>query len=218
MSQTHYFSNPTMKLVDSLSIGDNGGVTSAIKLGADVNEVGVNGITPLIYSVIKLNQPAVATLLEMGANPNIRQDDGHNALTAAYELSRTAPSILETLIKSGKCDLNVLMPDDEPMLYYLAASHKLDFLEMALKNGANPSLKTRGNRLIVISAALIEEYEAVELLLDAGASPVATDKAGTTLLEFVEDGSSQHIDPNGSKNKSRLRLLERLIKLRGGVK
>ncbi|WP_141699462.1 ankyrin repeat domain-containing protein [Candidatus Marithrix sp. Canyon 246] len=199
-----------MKLLDSLIRDDKAGVSETLNYGADINESGVNGITPLIYSVIQLNQPAVAALLKLGANPNIKQDDGYNALTAAYELSRTAPLIMETLINSGQCDLNVLMPDDEPMLYYLVASGKLNFLEMALKKGANPSLHTRGKRQLVIAAAIIEEYDAVQLLLDAGASPIATDAAGTPLLEFVQTGAVQAIDPNGSKNKSRLRLLKRL--------
>ena len=212
MTQESFFSKPTMQLLDSLDRRDQAGVSAALNLGANINEVGVKGITPLIYSVIKQNQSAVAALLKLGANPNLRQDDGYNALTAAYELSRTAPTIFETLINSGKCDLNVLMPDDEPMLYYLAASGKLNFLEMALKKGANPSLRTRGDRTLVIAAAIIEEYDAVQLLLDAGASPVVTDAAGTSLLEFVKDGSSQQIDPTGSVNQSRLRLLERLQK------
>lgn len=212
MTQESFFSRPTMQLLDSLARSDQAGVSAALNSGANINEVGLKGITPLIYSVIKLNQSAVAALLRLGANPNLRQEDGYNALTAAYELSRTAPAIFETLINSGKCDLNVLMPDDEPMLYYLAASGKLNFLEMALKKGANPSLRTRGARTLVIAAAIIEEYDAVQLLLDAGASPVATDASGTSLLEFVKDGSSQQIDPSGSVNQSRLRLLQRLQK------
>jgi ankyrin repeat protein len=218
MTQEQFFSNPTMQLLDSLMRGDQFGISTALNSGANINEVGVKGITPLIYSVIKLNQPAVAALLKLGANPNVRQDDGYNALTAAYELSRTAPLIFETLIKSGKCDLNVLMPDDELMLYYLAASGKLDFLSMALKQGANPSLRTRSNRLLVIAVAIIEEYDAVQLLLDAGASPVATDNAGTSLLDFVKDSASQQIDPNGNTNQSRLRLVDRLQKTIGDFK
>jgi ankyrin repeat protein len=212
MTQESFFSKPTTQLLDSLTYSDQAGASAALNSGANVNEVGAKGITPLIYSVIKQKQPAVAALLKLGADPNLRQDDGYNALTAAYELSRTAPAIFETLINSGKCDLNVRMPDDEPLLYYLAASGKLNFLDMALKKGANPSLRTRGDRVLVIASAIIEEYEAVQLLLDAGASPVATDNAGTSLLEFVKDGSSQQIDPTGSSNQSRLRLLERLQK------
>lgn len=216
MTEEAFFSKPTMQLIDSLTRNDQAGVSAALKSGANINEIGRLGATPLTYSVIKLNLPAVAGLLKLGADPNIRQNDGYNALTAAYEVSHSAPAILETLINSGQCDLNVLMPDDEPMLYYLAASHKLNFLEMALKKGANPSLLTRGERLIVIGAAIIEEYDAAQLLLDAGASPSATDAAGTSLLEIVKNGSSQQIDPNGEVNKSRLRLLQRLEKL--GVK
>ncbi|MBT3198081.1 MAG: hypothetical protein HN344_10170 [Gammaproteobacteria bacterium] len=212
MGQDQIFSDSTMTLLESMSRGDQSGVSAALNAGANINEVGRYGTTPLIYSVIKQNQPAVADLLKLGADPNLRQSDGHNALTAAYELSRSAPEVMEMLITSGRSDLDVIMPDDEPMLYYLAASRRLNFLEMALKNGANPSLRTGSKRPLVIEAALLEEYDAVQLLLDAGASPVATDAAGTTLLEWVNNSAAAEINPKGATNQSRLRLLEYLQK------
>ena len=216
VTDDQFFSIPTQQLLQSLTRADRDGIATAIKSGANVNEIGKRGITPIIYSVIMLNRPAVEGLLALNANPNIRQSDGHNALTAGYELSRAAPEIFTALINSGKCNLNVLMPDDEPMIYYLAASRKLDFLALALKKGANHSLLTRGQRPLVIAAALLEEYDAVELLLDAGASASATDAAGTTLLEFVSDGASKEVRPKSMVEQSRLRLVRRLQAL--GVK
>jgi hypothetical protein len=65
----------------------------------------------------------------------------------------------------------------------------------------------------VIALVIIEEYEAVQLLLDAGASSIAMDAAGTSLLEFVKTGAVQEIDPKGLKNKTRLHLLKRLKKM-----
>lgn len=212
MAQELMFSGPTTNLLESLGKGDQGAASAALAARANVNEQGRRGITPLIYAVIKQSEAAVTGLLKLNADPNVRQQDGHNALTAAYELSRSAPAIFGALIISGKCDLNALMPDGEPMLYYLAASGKLDFLRLALKHGANPSLRTRGNRLLVIAAAIIEAYDPVQMLLDAGASPDATDPAGKTLLQIVRNGSAQEIDPQGTVNQARLRLQERLLK------
>ena len=212
-----FFSKSTMNLLDSLSRGDQTGVAAAIAAGGNANEVSKHmGATPLTYSVIKQNLPAVQGLLALGANPNTRQNDRHNALTSAYELSRNAPEIFAALINSGKSDLNVIMPDDEPMVYYLAAAHKLDFLEMALKRGANPSLLTRSRLPLVIAAALVSEFDAVQLLLDAGASPFSTDGSGDSLINLVRTDPSQKISPNGVTNQSRVRLLDRLQKL--GIK
>lgn len=208
-----FFSRPTMDLMESLMRGDQASATIALKAGANVNEVGLKGITPLIYSVIKLNRHAVAELLSLGADPNPKQEDGYNALTAAYKLVSLDPAILEMLINSGKCDLNVLMPDDEPLMFYLAASGHIELLKLALKNGANPSLLTRSKRPLIIEVVWQEEYDAAQLLLDAGASVFATDSSGESLLEWVREGASQEISPNGVKNKSRLRLLERLEKV-----
>ena len=208
-----YFSQPTMNLITGLSRGDQAVVEAALKTGALVNEAGLTGTTPLIYSVIKLDRSAVAGLLALGANPNTRQADGHNALTAAYELDTLDPALMEILINSGKCDLNVLMPDAEPLMYHLIGSGQLNLLKLALQKGANPSLHSGSDRLLIIEAALIGEYDAIQLLLDAGASPHSTDAAGRSLFALVGKGASQRIDPDGPINKARLRLLERLQNL-----
>ncbi len=210
MQSETFFSKPTAQVLERLLTGETSLTQTTLPAGANVNEIGTKGITPIIYAVIKLNQSAVEQLLKLGADPNPCQDDGYNALTAAYELSTAKPGIMKALIRSGKCDLNVIMPDDEPMLYYLIASGKTELLKEALNNGANPSARTKGDRLLVIAAAILEEYGAVNLLLDAGASAKAVDAAGTSLLEFVKTGPSQKTDPGGEINRSRLLLMGRL--------
>jgi ankyrin repeat protein len=144
MVHNSIFSNSTMQLLDGLMRENLLAVSTALNAKANINEIGKYGTTPLIYSVIKGNPLVVAALLKLGADPNIYKNDGYNALTAAYKLLGTFPLMIETLINSGQCDLNVLMPDGEPMLYYLAAGSKLDLFKKALKKGANPHLRTRG--------------------------------------------------------------------------
>jgi len=52
---------------------------------ADPNLADANGVTPLIYSIARCEEPAVVgrMLLEHGANPNARMKDGTTALIAA---------------------------------------------------------------------------------------------------------------------------------------
>jgi ankyrin repeat protein len=207
-----YFSQPTMDLLAALALGDRGATAAALKAGADLNEVGRTGSTPLIYSVIKLDKRLVTALLALGADANRRQEDGNTALSVAYELVSVDPSMLEMLINSGKFDLNFPMPGGDPLLYYLIGSSRLDLIAMALKKGANPSALSSSERPIVVEAAIIERYDAAQLLLDAGASPDSMDRAGTSLMSWVNEGSSQVIDPGGKTNQARLRLKARLEK------
>ena len=213
MSTKTYFSEPTAKLLDQALAGAPILHSDLASSKANINEKGMFGTTPIIFAVVMLNVGAVKTLLELGADPNIRQTDGHNAITAAYEVLNADKGLFELLVKSGKCDLNIRLPDDEPMIYYLAAAGRLELLKLTLQGGASPSLKTRTGKHLVIATALQEQYDAVQLLLDAGASAQTTDLAGRSLLEWVKRGSSQRIDPQGPVNQSRLRLLSRLSKV-----
>jgi ankyrin repeat protein len=207
-----YFSQPTMDLLAALALGDRGATAAALKAGADLNEVGRTGSTPLIYSVIKLDKRLVTALLALGADANRRQEDGNTALSVAYELVSVDPTMLEMLINSGKVDLNSPMLGNDPLLYYLIGSGRLDFLSMALKKGANPSALSGAECPLVVEAVLIEEYDAAQLLLDAGASPSSTDGAGRPVLWWVNDGPSQVMNPAGKTNQARLRLKARLEK------
>ena len=207
-----YFSQPTMDLLAALALGDQGGTAAALKAGADLNEVGRTGSTPLIYSVIKFDKRLVTALLALGADPNRRQADGNTALSVAYELVSVDPTMLEMLINRGKFDLNFPMPGGDPLLYYLIGSSRLDLISMALRKGANPSALTSSERPLVVAAAIIERYDEAQLLLDAGASPDSMDRAGSSVLWWVNKGASQVIDPDGETNQARLRLKARLEK------
>ena len=207
-----YFSQPTMDLLAALALGDQGRAAAALKAGADLNEVGRTGSTPLIYSVIKFDKRLVTALLALGADPNRRQQDGNTALSVAYELSTVDPTMLEMLINSGKFDLNFPMPGGDTLLYYLIGSSRLDLISMALRKGANPSALTSSERPLVVAAVLIERYDEAQLLLDAGAWPDSKDRAGRSVLWLVNDGPSQVIDPDGETNQARLRLKARLEK------
>ncbi len=208
-----YFSQPTMDLLAALALGDQGGTAAALKAGADINEVGRTGSTPLIYSVIKLDKRTVSALLALGADGDRRQEDGNTALSAAYELVAVDPTMLETLIYRGKVDLNSPMPSGDPLLYYLIGSSRLNLISMALQKGANPSTLTRAKRPLVVAAVLIERYDEAQLLLDAGASPSSTDSAGSSVLWWVNKGASQVTSPAGKINQARLRLKARLERL-----
>lgn len=214
-TQNTLFSKPTAELLTRLLDGETNIDQESMPKGSDVNEVSdtYEKVTPLIYAVLQVNQPAVEALLRLGANPNTRMARNDNAYTLSWTMVGSHPEIMETIIKSGKTDLEALLPDDEPVLYYLAAGGRTELLKLAFEYGASPNISTRGDRYLVMGAAILEEYESVEIILDAGADPNATDNAGTTLTEWVKKGPSQITDPDGEINKQRIKLLERLDKI-----
>ena len=205
-----YFSQPTMDLLAAMALGDQGGTAAALKAGANINEVGLTGTTPLIYSVIKLDKRTVNALLALGADANPRQQDGHTALSAAYELVSVDPTMLETLIDSGKCRSERTDADGDPLLYFLIGSGRLDFIAMALKKGANPSALSGAECPLVVEAVIIERYDESSCFLMPEHPPDSTDGAGRPLLWWVNKGASQVMSPAGKINQARLRLKARI--------
>lgn len=61
------------------------GVSTALIKGALPNGVLVNGKQPLIFAIKRGNMAAVKILLEHGADPNLKKDNYHSALTIALD-------------------------------------------------------------------------------------------------------------------------------------
>ena len=70
----YYFTNKAeLMLVKAATIGNKKGMDKAIELGADVNAVGKDEATPLIWTLVKQNKTGFEYLLQKGANPNYRR-------------------------------------------------------------------------------------------------------------------------------------------------
>lgn len=92
-------------LIASLSIHEavesNRGkyVKAAIAAGADVNEIGAGGQTPLMHAVLAGKEKAVKALLAAGADTSIGEKDGYTPMHGAAFQGRAA--IAKMLIKHG---------------------------------------------------------------------------------------------------------------------
>lgn len=60
--------------------------TLLVRHGADVNQRGIDGMTPLHFAAMELNEPIIPVLLAAGADPNSIDDRGCTPLTYASRL------------------------------------------------------------------------------------------------------------------------------------
>lgn len=74
-------------------------LTLLLSAGADVNQKGEAGATPLMYAAQNAELENVRFLIEHGANSNIRDDGGQSALDYSSESDRT--ELADILKKSG---------------------------------------------------------------------------------------------------------------------
>ena len=85
----------SVPLTQAVTSGDAGAVSAVLANGADVNERTGGGQTPLILATIFNHMHLIPLLLEAGADPQMRDNLGLNALDWAQR--RGATEVLDVL-------------------------------------------------------------------------------------------------------------------------
>ncbi|KAA8649632.1 hypothetical protein EYZ11_002654 [Aspergillus tanneri] len=93
--------SPCGELFQAAKDGDTNIIKQLIQQGANVNQQckKLNGYTPLIVAAVAGKVSAVETLLNLGADPNIRDDDGYKISRLAIDADQM--DAVKCLIKHG---------------------------------------------------------------------------------------------------------------------
>ena len=147
-------------------------------------------------------------LLEHGADPDVRKEDGETLLHSASE-RQTA----EILLEHG-ADPNIRNEDERTPLYSASKSaHNIEVVRALLEGGADPSLGCSGSVLAtegdtpLHAAAEGGNAEFVRALLEAGADPDLKNADGETPLHSVPERDVFELllghgaDPNARNEK-----------------
>jgi ankyrin repeat protein len=160
-----------------------GGVETSRRLaeaGADLNQAGPDGITPLLLAIINAHFDVAALLLERGADPNLADDSGMAALYAAVDM-HTMPTVLAR-------------PEAKPS----GALDHVEMVELLLARGASVNAQLKAPLLIrqnlegdrglgagstpLMRAAKAGDLVLMRLLLEHGADLALTQRNGSTTL------------------------------------
>jgi ankyrin repeat protein len=160
--------------------GGPNAVRALARAGAEVNVVDPDGTTPLVFAIMNSHYDAAGALLEMGADPNILDTAGMGALYAAVDMSSlgevyglpprkvadklTALDIISRIIKQGGV-VNARLRTAA-----LTRNHTPG--EPLLGTGTTPLMR----------AARHGDFEAMKILLAAGADPTLEQPNGTNAL------------------------------------
>lgn len=195
--------------------GDLESVRTAVQqqpqlLSATVEQDGADGWTPLHLAVVAGRGPVVAALVDAGADPTARTEDGRTPLLLAL---RRAPHLVELLRELGApvdaasaaflgevetltqaLDDGVPLTDpvtDVDLLSWAAAGGRLDAVQLLLHRGAEPGPALH-------AAAAGGAPAVVQALLAAGADADARDVAtGRTPLHAAVAGAALDGDNPG---------------------
>jgi hypothetical protein len=160
-----------------------------------------NGVMPLgigsclVYAVYHSPLPFIRTLLEMGANPNARADDGFPPLIAALTCTRDEPgaprrtdvdAILRLLLASG-ADPNQRGINDYTPLHMAVAERNALAVQRLLDAGADPDLRTRiDDCQTPLEMARAAGLDAIAAILERKGGPLRQRlRSGLTLLTDI---------------------------------
>lgn len=127
---------------------------------------------------------ALASLIDQGLPPNLRNDKGDTLLMlAAY--NGNAPAVAALLARGA--DPNSLNDRGQVPLAGAAFKGELAIVDMLLKNGAAVDGPTdgSGDRSPLMVAAMFDRVDIAELLLAHGANPDLRDKGGLGIAELA---------------------------------
>jgi ankyrin repeat protein len=178
--------------------------------GADSKNTG--GTLPILELAVRSNMiHVVKHVLDAGANPDIRTNEGFNL--AEIAVYKGYPEVLELLlskkagvkldyavlwaIRDGKgkavpvllkygANPNVLSQQGDPALWLAVSGNQEEAIEALLKNKAIPNVYSErlGNTALGL-AAYIGNIRVVQMLVDAGAKVDEQDRFGVTPLGYA---------------------------------
>ncbi len=163
------FSNKSVVvLVKAANSGDVEKIDYLVKQGINVNTIGNNGATPLIWTLNARNHRGVEALLQAGADPNLAPDKTHFSAMNFVPLGDD-PELLRLLLKYGG-DPNHLGAGritDRPLS--LAASEgRIENMKLLLDAGADINAHDKFNESAASNSITLAKFEATVFLLEHG--------------------------------------------------
>ncbi len=168
-------------------------VATLLALGADVNAGAYRGMTALHVAARLEQDDMLETLLDHGADPLIQDDTGRDVIHAAIDQKRDRQAlVLLQQLQARGLDRKSVKEHGVPVDTYLlsAVQHRLGtVIDELLPLAGHAEAVDNAGRNALWFAARDMNSALVKRLLQAGVSPVQTDKLGRTpFLIAVEHG------------------------------
>jgi ankyrin repeat protein len=165
-------------------------ITTLIEGGLDVDARCISETTAL-HLASQLNDDVTGKiLLDRGANINLTDELGQNALHLAltnFKL-RVNMELVKLLIDKG-IDMEARNLYGATSLFVCCTKGHYDALVILLENGASVNAKNYGNRSPLHTAVFMRNYNCVKVLLDHGADINAVFDVGKTVLHAAFEGT-----------------------------
>ncbi len=179
-------------LVDAARKGEVAEVRSLIKQRADVNAVGPDGSSALLWATYRANPDMVRALIGAKANVNVANQYGITPLLQASRMGNA--EIIAALLKAG-ADAGKAERMGETPLMAAAGAGNLEAVKLFIAKGADVNAKeTVEDQTALMWAASEGHLEVVKALLAAGANPNVNAKPALLVEEGPRDSGRAWVD------------------------
>jgi hypothetical protein len=190
--QETYQDPKVVALVEAAWRGDATKVAKLAAEGADVNSVGKDGATPLMWALNNKSFEGVEALLKAGANPNLYVPEfkvaAINVIAGGDE-----PKMLALLLKYGGNPNNPGNGDFKDRPLWLAAHQgRLDNVKMLLAAGAELNAHDEYRTSVGTATLGLAKFEVLAYLLEQGFIYNLDDVAyGVSIVDVPDDSEAQ---------------------------
>jgi ankyrin repeat protein len=195
------------KLVEAVSAGDDGEADKQIKAGADVNYVGTDGISPLLWVMYEGHRArdyrGVEYLLKAGANPNyvVKGGDSDGSSAMYFAAGGDSPELLRLLL-DHKGNPN-LVGIGGPLLQVAVSQNRKENIELLLTYRADINV-VYGHDTAAQVAADLGKFDLVDYLLKRGLD--------ANLEGLAKSVYSAHIRPDSEQARWKSKVIAMLRK------
>lgn len=208
MKATELFQNAEVAaLADAAGRGKVRAVREMAARGVNVNAVGRDGATPLLWALGHTSKKGMQALIEAGADVNYRSPDGDSAIELAAGAKDS--EYLLMLLRAG-ADPNTLNHRGEPVIFTAILELNWDNMRHLLDHGADVNLAGPGRTIppVVALAELSQPGRVAELIEERGADITADGYDGQLLAWQIQDVQFKAGTERAASREKVMRLLE----------
>lgn len=191
-----YFDQDMVELISAIEYQDQSKAQRYIAQGLDLNIHGQEGITPLIWLVMKKDKAAIRLALELGADPNFPAGDGGSLV--AIVAGGNDSELLQLLLDKGG-DPDSVDHNGELALFPVVAYARKDQLDLMLAAGADINRTDKTNATPLIYAGDLLKFDMVCLLLKNGADHTVRDSTDGDIAWSVHEAIEEKLVQPGSE-------------------
>lgn len=217
----YFYDERQLNLAVAISKNDASSILQSLDDGADVNYIGQDGMTPLLWALSNNNLKAFSILLDTGANPNLTTRAGSDQtadtspmeLAAALEDSKFLKALLD---HGGDPDLSI-GSSGRSVLYQAARHRRFSNIRLLVDRGAQIDHRNTSGSTALMESVSAKSFDVALTLLELGADPAIKDRWGYNVADTVKLFGSKGV-ASGTKNYCAYQELVEELDRRGLMK